>query len=35
MNSEDLREAQIDETNNVDWGTWGGGGAAFVGGFAR
>ncbi|MDM0026331.1 hypothetical protein [Variovorax saccharolyticus] len=34
MNNEDLREAQIDEMNNVDWGAWGGGGAAFVGGFA-
>ncbi|MGJ7512134.1 hypothetical protein [Variovorax sp. GT1P44] len=33
MNNEDLREAQIDEMNNVDWGAWGGGSAAFVGGF--
>ena len=35
MNNEDLREAQLDELNNADWGAWGGGGAAFVGGFAR
>lgn len=34
MNREDLRESQNDEMNNVDWGMWGGGGAAFVGGFA-
>ena len=34
MNNEDLREDQIAELNNVDWGAWGGGGMAFVGGFA-
>lgn len=34
MNNEDLREAQINEIDNMDWGAWGGGGAAFVGGFA-
>lgn len=33
MNKEDLREAQYDELNNADWGAWGGGGVAFVGGF--
>jgi hypothetical protein len=34
MNNEDQREAQINEIDNMDWGAWGGGGAAFVGGFA-
>lgn len=34
MNNEDLREAQINEMNNVDWGAWGGGSAVFVGDFA-
>lgn len=33
MNNEDLRETQLDELNNADWGAWGGGGVAFVGGF--
>ena len=33
MSNEDLREAQLDELNNADWGAWGGGGMAFGGGF--
>lgn len=33
ISNEDLHEAQINELNNIDWGGWGGGSVAFVGGF--
>ncbi|MGO4396499.1 hypothetical protein AB4Z46_34660 [Variovorax sp. M-6] len=33
MSNEDLKEAQIDELNNMNWGAWGGAGAAFTAGF--